>query len=114
MVNIRKGQVLSFVPNHLKILDIQNNDTNTRVCSLAGLIPSNAVAIVLHPRRASGSGALKVFPNSGNVDIQVSTAGVCVYGFAEGTQDLKLANTINNDDWDIWEIGSFIEGPAGS
>lgn len=116
MVDIGKREILKFIPYNKKIMDITAaEDDQVHTCALAGLIEANTRIVILVGSRISGTGSLKIYPNEGLASSQfkLDYRNPIVYALKAGEQNIKYEKTVSGDDWDLYDMGEFVQGPAG-
>jgi len=91
-----------------KIADLQENDTAVHDLDLSSFIPPECMAIAILVERTSGTGYFNVYPRShATLKWAISSNKVSLV-FIED-QVLKWQNTVNNDDWDVYLLGYFVQ-----
>jgi hypothetical protein len=94
-----------------KIADISETDTNKHTLNLATALPEvrNIVAVHIKVTRIAGTGSFSLYPNEGASTISLVTGldRRCIIKY--GTNRLQYAQTVANDDWDIYCLGYEIE-----
>jgi len=100
------ARLVTIVPS--QIADLQENDTVTHLLDLSSIVPPGCIAVILFVRRISGTGAFKVYPRSGTVYYQLASFDNSSVVTIEN-QELMWANTVANDDWDLYLGGYFVQ-----
>ena len=111
---IREGHVreLVVVPYNGKIADITETDTAKHTLDLETALSETRkiIMVILTWWRVSGTGELRIYPNEGTYNFAGSSQylGVsCV--IADGTQRLQYAQSVANDDFDLYCLGYVVE-----
>jgi len=94
-----------------KIADLQENDTAAHEFDLSPFVPPASMAILIICKRISGTGFFDVYPmlhptNTHRAD-NISVLNMTITTIKD--QTLKWSNTVNNDDWDLWLYGYFVQ-----
>jgi len=99
------ARLVTLIPH--KILDLQENDTTAHIADLSSILPDGVKAILIKSTRISGTGDFKQYPRSSTASITLPlfNLAICPIDNAE----LKWANSVANDDWDIWFYGYFVQ-----
>ena len=101
-----------FVPYNAKIADITESDTNKHTLDLETALSETRkiVVVMLYGQRISGTGDLHSYPNEG-ADPQWVGHGLGADGHVikDGTQRLQYAQTVANDDWDLYCMGYIVD-----
>ena len=94
-----------------KIADLQENDTATHIEDLSAILPPGTIAILIRGNRVTGTASLYAYPMSEDT--------VCKIGDSDAikvpqiipikNRELKWANSVANDDWDIFMFGYFVQ-----
>lgn len=113
MVKVPADKVLRLIAANEKILDIQKNDTATRISSISSKVPPNCVGVILNVVRQSGTGSLDVYPNEGSAGIRLTDVSTTAVLYIVN-QRIKYVQTVANDDFDLYMLGYFIEGTIES
>jgi len=117
--SLDKQKLTVFVPYNSKIADITEADTNKHYLTLANSAGTGAIAgetrkiiaVLLDDVRNSGTGFLKVYPNEGVANIALRNYLDCIDDvvIADGTQRLQYAQSVANDDFDLYCLGYVVE-----
>lgn len=100
-----------FIPSNGKIMDINEDDTDSHTCSISAYIPPNCTAIILNAVRTSGTGHLTIWPNEGTYNVRMSSAlHQTVIAIKNMGQRLKYKQTVANDVFELYFMGYWIEG----
>ena len=91
----------------LKIADLQENDTATHEENLSAILPPEVIAIIFHAHRVAGAGVFIMYPNTGTIATNMPPSGIVTLPIKNTI--LKWANSVANDDWDIYLHGYFVE-----
>jgi len=91
----------------VKIADLQENDTSPHTEDISTSIPPSVKAIWIYADRVSGTGVFRFYPSSGTTAIYLGVGYSALIPIVN--QELKWANAVNNDDWDIYLGGYFID-----
>lgn len=125
---IRKHQVARLVTDYkadgstalpVKIMDINEDDTTMHTCDISAHVPPATKAICIHATRESGTGQLFAYPNAtatGDAKVWIDAASAA-YGHSRlipiTNQQLKYSQTVAADDFDLYLLAYFVEGPVG-
>jgi len=104
MVKVEKA--LGFVHMSTKIMDINEDDTDSHICSISATFPPNVKAIILRAVRISGSGDISFYPNSNAYSFASPSGDILPLNGAE----IKYIQSNGGDDFDIYCYGYFTEG----
>jgi len=99
------ARLVVFPP--FKIADLQENDTVTHIEDLSSILPEECKAILLEPKRISGSGDFLAYSVSSTWYVKMSISNLNFHTVAN--QELKWANSVANDDWDLYLYGYFVQ-----
>jgi len=105
----RINKPLGIIQASSKIMDITTSVTTKQTCDISAHVPPNAVLLIVHAKRASGTGALNFYPNSHASEVQQVTNGESAV-ISIASQELCYALTVGNDDWDLWLDAYVMEG----
>lgn len=106
------GKLLVFVPYSAKIADINEADINAHTFDIQTALSETrtVVAAWLSYIRIGGAGELNVYPNSGSTAIGIQwTEQPSMTAIQAGTQEVKYAQTVANDDFDVYCFGYLVE-----
>ena len=113
MVEGYDGPHQIFVPYNGKIADINESDTNKHTLDLASALGEarKIIAVIIRASRVSGTGNFYAYPNEGTTDESVGEgAGMTkLIVIKDGTQRLQYAQSVSNDDWDLFCFGYVVE-----
>ena len=100
-----KNEVVPYRRWHFT--DINEADVNPHTLTFDSVeLPANIVAILLGTQRIAGTGVLRVYPNSGGGPINLPIAPDDVPALIMTIQgELKYAQTVANDDFDLYHYG---------
>ena len=90
-----------------KILDLQENDTIAHIEDLSSIFPKETKAILIEPKCMSGTGNFNVYTLSGSMYTKMSISAINIAPILN--RELKWANSVANDDWDIYLYGYFVQ-----
>jgi len=98
-------------PYFKKILDITEADTANHIADLSAIVPPGTIALIIMCDRVSGTGSLRALPNSqGTQHVVIGYAdNLLAFTITIKNQELTYALTVNNDDWDIYLLGYFVQ-----
>lgn len=110
-------EAIEFVPANEKIMDINEDDIAEHICTISDKVPPNTVAIFIGAQRVSGTGVLKIFSDEGtSAQESVALSSCHLVGIKAlrirtpaGTH-IKYAQSVANDDFDLYMLGYFIGG----
>ena len=94
--------------NAVKIADLQENDTTAHTLNISAFVPPACIALIIVPLRISGTGLFAVYPRS-HTSFSASTARDAFNMVTIENQEIKWKNTVQNDDWDLYLIGYFVQ-----
>jgi len=97
-------RLVTFIP--VKIADLQENDTTAHTEDISASVPPEVMAILVYANRISGTGNLRIYMGSGTAYCYISPSNSAIITIVN--QELKWANSVNNDDWDIYLYGYVI------
>jgi len=113
------GQTLP-VPYNGKIADIKEADTNKHYLTLANAGGTGAIAgetrkiisVKVYYIRISGTGYILAYPNEGTYQGGIPSGDYRIptdITIANGTQRLQYAQSVANDDFDLYCLGYVVE-----
>jgi len=93
-----------------KIADLQENDTDAHTEDLSSILPPGTKAVLINVERMSGSGTFVVYPNShATFIVSLGNTHNFLFTIPVKNRELKWANTVANDDWDLNLLGYFVQ-----
>ena len=94
-----------------KIADITHADTAEHELDLTGLVPPNAIALLVVADRVSGTGNITFRPrSSGSAAVMLGKADEKPLVIAPiNFPNLTYKLTVSGDDWDLLLCGYFVE-----
>jgi len=101
-----------FIPYNGKIADISEADTEKHFLDLETALGETRkiVMVGIICDRISGTGVMKCFPNEGTYfTYQYKMTDLRYIVIKEGTQRLQYAQTVANDDFDVYCLGYVVE-----
>jgi len=90
-----------------KFLDLQENDTVVHIEDISAVVPPGVVAVLIQPRRISGTGGFRVYPMNSTDYVTPDVSFINIIPIKD--QELKWSNSTANDDWDVWIYGYFVQ-----
>lgn len=96
----------------VKVADIVDADTSDHTVDISGTVPPNCIAVLCSVIRASGTGAVEVYPNSGTVSIGLAVASKsssAITLLPISGQEIKYKNSVSSDDSDLYLHGYIVE-----
>lgn len=101
-----------FVPYNTQIADINESDINTHFLDLATALSETRtiIGLLTHANRVSGSGSFNVYPNEGSNILTIGSGSSLdkLVIIASGTNRLKYAQSVANDDWNLLSMGYLV------
>lgn len=95
---------MQYHPYNGKIADINESDTNKHTVDISAYVPTNCVAVVIVPKRVSGSGELYLYSNEGSTYVYGTSYNFNVL-LAIKNQRIQFHQSTANDDFDLYMLG---------
>jgi len=103
------ARMVSFPP--YKIADLQENDTVGHLLDLRAFVPPSTKGVILRSERQTGTGHFLIRPFGGVTgQYYINSAqagGVTIVPMTD--QEITWANSVANDDWDLYLYGYFVQ-----
>ena len=110
-VEFYRPQGCRYVKHDAKVADFTAADTNKHITALTGL-PANTIAAVLAASRVAGTGNLYVYMDAAvtygsRIMPQSPSVGLGEVVSTDGAS-VAFANSVANDDWNVWCTGYWV------